>query len=90
MQLLGRRQAIKIEVGDVEARRLVALHQRERRAWDFEALLRAQGFDEGAREGGLAGAQIAFEGQHVAGLQGEGEILGEAAERGFGEVWNFV
>ena len=60
-----------VEVGmhQREARQLVLLHQREGRARDLDRLVAREMADHRAHEGGLAGAEVAGQGQHVAGLE---------------------
>ena len=66
-----RRSGHAVEVGmhHREPRQLVDLHQREGRARHLDGLVAGEVADHRAREGGLAGAEVAGKGEHVAGFQ---------------------
>ena len=65
------------ELGAVLDHAVVDLKQREGRARHLERLVAGQRADEGAGEGGLAAAELAREGDEVAGLQQRGDVGGE-------------
>jgi hypothetical protein len=57
-----------------ELRQLIGLHQREGRARHLDGGVAGEIVDERAGEGGLAGAEVARERDHVAGRQRVGDI----------------
>ena len=60
---------------------VVALHQREGRARNFERVVVGHGAQEGAGERRFAGAEIAGKRQAVAGFQRQRQILAESNGR---------
>ncbi len=75
------RQPVEVGMHQVEARQLIGLHQREGRARHFHGLVAGEMADQGAREGGLAGAEIAGQRDQVARLDQAGDV-GHQAARG--------
>src|SRR5690348_11304706 len=81
--LLGRGQAVEIEMPDRRAAgKGIDLDQGEGRARHF-LVSRAEGTDEGAGEGGLAAAEIAGEADDVAHPRAGRQAPGEAGGGGF-------
>ena len=74
-------QPVEVEMGDRQSRQRIGLNQREGRARHLDARVVGDGADEGAGEGGLAGAEIAVERDHVAGGERRRHILGEGGGR---------
>ena len=63
-------------------RQVVALRQREGRARNLERVVAGEIADHGARRGGLAGAEIAGEGDDVAGADQQSEVGHQMRRRG--------
>ena len=63
----------------LKPRQLVGLHEREGRARHLGGFVLGEVTDQGAREGGLAGAEIARQRDHVAGPQRIGDVDREPA-----------
>ena len=76
-QFGGRADAVKVRVDDGEGRRLVELHQREGGARHFELGLTGEVAHQRAREGRLADAEVARQGEEVAGAEEVGDAGGE-------------
>ncbi|MNL82965.1 hypothetical protein D3C87_2104870 [compost metagenome] len=64
-------------MGNSNAQGLVALHQRESRAWDVQPFIISNCPDDSAGKRGFSRPQIAGKRDKIALLQGEGEILAE-------------
>ncbi len=62
---------------------IVSLHQGEGWAGDFERRVGGAGANEGAGEGGFAGAKRAVQEQDIAGTGARGETRGERLGGGF-------
>src|SRR5262245_48449553 len=62
---------------DRQARRYIGLVQRERRTWYLDATVGHQRADQGTRQRGLPGPQLAAEGDNVTAADLEREQLGE-------------
>ena len=77
VELVGRAQAVEVEMGDGQPAGGIGLHQREGRARHLQAGIVGKRADERAGEGGLAGAEAAGERDHVAGAEDRRHVLGE-------------
>ena len=64
-----------------KTRQVVNLQQREGRARNLDGLVRPQGADDGAGQGGFAGAEVAGKRHEVAGLQRRGDVNGKTPGR---------
>ena len=58
----------------IEARQLIALHQRKRGARHLDGLVAGEIADQGAGEGGLAGPEVAGQRKQVARLERGGDV----------------
>ena len=71
---------------NVETRRFVGLHQRERRARDLERRIARQGADQSPCERRFSGTKVALEPKHVARLQKKSDLAGKPGNVAFGEI----
>ena len=73
-ELRRAREPVEVGVDHGKSRQVVDLHQGEGRAWHFERPVACKMADHGARERGLAGAEIARERDQVARLERAGDV----------------
>ncbi len=71
---------------DVEARRFIALRQRERRAWNVEFRIARQCADQRARERRFACPEIALKAERISGLQKKRDLVGQPGDVDFGQI----
>ena len=67
-------EPVEVDMHQCKLRQVVALHQRERRAWHFHQRIARQITDERTCEGGLASSEIARERNGIATLQRIGDV----------------
>lgn len=79
-------EAIKVEMRDFEARRLVALRQREGRARNVEGRIAGKRPDQGACERRFTCAEVAFEAKRIAGLKKKSHLVGKAHDVVLGQI----
>src|SRR5581483_3566036 len=79
-------EAVEVEMGQRQPRRLVDLAERERRAWHLRRLVPHQGRDQRPCERGLAGAHLAGQSDDIAAPDLEGEEIGQPDHTGLIEV----
>ena len=84
LELVGVRQAVKVQMGHRQAPALVEMHQGVGRTPHAGLPGHVQGLAERARQEGLAGAERALERHDIAGLQGFRQPGGPARGRFFG------
>jgi hypothetical protein len=73
--------AVEIGMHKRKARQFVCLHQRERRAWDFQRNIVGKVPDERPRECRFAGAEVAGQTHDVARLERRGKIEHKLMQR---------
>ncbi len=83
VHLVGRAEAIEIEMADGQPAAHIGLHQREGRTRHLQAGVVGKRPDEGAGEGGLAGAKPARERNRVAGGEDRRHVFGKSVCRRF-------
>ncbi len=82
-QFVRARDPVEIGMHHGKARQLVGLHDGEGRARDLDCGIAGEPADQGAREGGLAGAEVPGQRDQVARLDRDGDILHQPVHRLF-------
>ena len=80
-EFTGSRQPVEIGVQQIEPRQLIGLHDRESRARHLDGFVAGEMADQRTGEGGLAGPEVAGQGDQVAGLDRRGDVGHQPARR---------